>query len=136
MLLSQSNPSSESSLPEPRMFYKAAERQARHMVSEVTRFQLNGSASAISHRYNPPTVWGDFVYMVPPFLAYYGAIEGNMKFLEEAVRQCQLYNDVLLTDILLANGSTCTGLWRHIVNQPEDIPRDVCCTDPDVWLSR
>lgn len=32
---------------------------------------------AISHRTEQVQLWSDFVYMVPPFLAYYGVTTGN-----------------------------------------------------------
>jgi len=73
--------------------------------------------------------------MVPPFLAYYGVDTADMKYLQEAVRQCQLYDEILHTSIELENGEICQGLWRHIVSSPAQLPEGTCCTDPDVWLT-
>lgn len=50
----------------------------------------------------------DSVYMVPPFLAYYGALkDGNEKsdLIKEAVNQIRLYRAALRDD---------GGLWRHV----------------------
>lgn len=73
--------------------------------------------------------------MVPPFLAYYGVATHDMRFLEEAVQQCRLYDDVLKTNISLEDGRTCRGLWRHIMSDPAELEQGVCCSDPDVWLT-
>ena len=97
---------------------------------------LSHSQKAISHRDEPPQLWGDFVYMVPPFLAYYGAATGDASLMREAVEQCELYAKVLETNITLANGSSCAGLLRHIVSDPARLDPDVCCSDPHVWLTR
>ncbi|KAI1796305.1 Six-hairpin glycosidase-like protein [Ganoderma leucocontextum] len=64
---------------------------------------------AISHRASEVQLWADFVYMAPPFIAYYGAIAGGdygASLLAEAYKQCKLYRQYL------SDGS---GLWRHIV---------------------
>lgn len=50
----------------------------------------------------------DFVYMVPPFIAYFGALQGGdteLSLLQAAYDQCRLYRDELRDD---------GGLWRHI----------------------
>ena len=73
--------------------------------------------------------------MVPPFLAYYAVETGDITYMQEAVQQCQLYDDVLRTGIMLANGSSCEGLWRHIVSQPAQLEPSTCCSDPEVWLT-
>ncbi|KAK5028302.1 hypothetical protein LTS07_006393 [Exophiala sideris] len=116
-------------------YFEAAKRQADYLVDSATRFYINDSASAISHRDEPPELWGDFVYMVPPFLAYYGVKTQDLRFLEEAVRQCQLYNEVLRTEVTLETGQTCHGLWRHIVSDPAVLPDGTCCMDQGVWLT-
>lgn len=46
--------------------------------------------------------------MVPPFIAYYGALQGGQAaedLLQEAYDQCRLYRDGLRDE---------GGLWRHI----------------------
>ncbi|OCT52123.1 glycosyl hydrolase family 88 [Cladophialophora carrionii] len=116
-------------------YLEAAKRQAEYLVSKATKFRVNGTHSAISHREDVPELWGDFIYMVPPFLVYHGVATQDLRFLEMAVLQCQLYDRVLRTDIELENGENCHGLWRHIVSDPPDFESGVCCSDPDVWLT-
>lgn len=122
-------------------YFEAAHRQAEYLLRRSTRFTINDTNSAISHRDDPPQLWGDFVYMVPPFLALYGVATHDVSFLDEAVLQCQLYRDVLGTSIIFeddendGNGATCKGLWMHIASHPVKLPQDVCCTDPNVWLT-
>jgi rhamnogalacturonyl hydrolase YesR len=116
-------------------YFTAAQRQAEYLNEHATRFLVNTTHAAISHRDEPPELWGDFVYMVPPFLAYYGVATGDLTFIKEAVQQCQIYRDVLETSITVSDGSSCVGLWRHIVSQPPHLEPHVCCSDPDVWLT-
>lgn len=50
----------------------------------------------------------DFVYMVPPFIAYYGALQGGKNgqdLMQIAYDQCRLYRDALSDD---------SGLWKHV----------------------
>ncbi|KAI5895280.1 glycoside hydrolase family 105 protein [Schizophyllum commune H4-8] len=63
---------------------------------------------AISHRVSEAQLWSDSVYMVPPFLAYYGVITENKTLLEEAYNQCSLYRDYL-------RDKDAGNLWKHIV---------------------
>ncbi|KAH7399554.1 hypothetical protein BKA66DRAFT_589500 [Pyrenochaeta sp. MPI-SDFR-AT-0127] len=87
---------------EPR-YLRAAARQLQHLLHNVPRY-TNG---AISHRKASPSLWADYVYMVPPFLAYYVVFNDDVVLVQEAVRQRELYCDVL---------STAKGPWKHIVN--------------------
>ncbi|KAJ9609739.1 hypothetical protein H2200_006067 [Cladophialophora chaetospira] len=118
-----------------RSYLEAARRQAEYLLTKGKRFRINATHSAISHREDIPELWGDFIYMVPPFLAYYGVATKDIGYLEAAVAQCQLYSDVLSTNIALEDGQSCRGLWRHIVSDPPNLEPGVCCTDPDVWLT-
>ena len=45
--------------------------------------------------------------MVPPFLAYYGAMTGNQTLLQEAYNQIKLYRNYL-RDI------SANNVWKHI----------------------
>lgn len=47
------------------------------------------------------------MYMVPPFLAYYGADQDDGQLIQESVRQSRLYRQILRDN--------STGVWRHIV---------------------
>ena len=50
----------------------------------------------------------DFVYMVPPFLAYYGLIAQNESLVVEAYNQIKLYRSYL-------RNPSANNLWRHIL---------------------
>ena len=47
------------------------------------------------------------MYMVPPFLAYYGVTVQNISLLQEACTQISLYRNYL-------RDTTANGLWKHI----------------------
>lgn len=57
--------------------------------------------------------------MVPPFLAYYGALTNNVTLMQEAYTQCKLYRNYLRDP---------SGLWRHIVMGPSG-------QDPGYWAT-
>ncbi|KAH9176368.1 glycoside hydrolase family 105 protein [Lactarius sanguifluus] len=63
---------------------------------------------AISHVASQVQLWSDSVYMVPPFLAYYGITTGNQSMLQEAYNQVKLYRNYL-------RDNSAGGLWQHIV---------------------
>lgn len=48
-------------------YLEASRRQANHLLNDVPRY-WNG---AISHREDVAELWADFMYMAPPFLAYW-----------------------------------------------------------------
>ncbi|KAG8996812.1 hypothetical protein FRB94_001350 [Tulasnella sp. JGI-2019a] len=72
---------------------------------------------AISHRSEQVQLWSDFVYMVPPFLAYYGALNQpyvSDGLLYDAYLQISLYRNYLY--------DATPGLWRHVaLGQWQDI---------------
>ncbi|KAF9254687.1 hypothetical protein L218DRAFT_885743 [Marasmius fiardii PR-910] len=92
----------------------AAMRELEYLVEGAPRWE-NG---AISHRVEAPELWADFIYMAPPFIAYYGAATGDLRYLEEGINQCGLYRQVL-RDVTRSN------LWKHIVGPTHP--------DPGVW---
>ena len=51
------------------------------------------------------------MYMVPPFLAYYAADKEDLQLLQDTVRQCQLYREVLQPNTTAAY----KGAWMHII---------------------
>ena len=57
--------------------------------------------------------------MVPPFLAYYGALNNNQSLLQQAYTQCSLYRGALRQS---------SGLWAHIV-------QGTGTSDPGLWLT-
>ena len=89
-------------------YARAAKDTLGYLLNKAPRF----SNGAISQRANVPELWADFMYMVPPFLAYYAADQKNETLLRESVRQCSLYRDVLQSK----NG----GLWGHIIGPHKD----------------
>ncbi|KAK4047175.1 hypothetical protein OIO90_006284 [Microbotryomycetes sp. JL221] len=81
----------------------AADNQLRALLQDTPRTQ----DGAISHRVEEVSLWSDFMYMVPPFLAYYGSINSNASLIQQAYDQCRLYRQYLRTPE--------TGLWQHIL---------------------
>lgn len=63
--------------------------------------------NAISHRADQVQLWSDSVYMLPPFLAYFGALHKDLGVIRAAFDQVRLYRDLLF--------DSKVGLWRHIV---------------------
>ncbi|GHJ83778.1 hypothetical protein NliqN6_0180 [Naganishia liquefaciens] len=95
---------------------QAAESELRYLLEEVPR----NSQGAISHRADQAQLWSDFVYMVPPFLAYYGYMHSNQSLLQEAYNQCSLYRAGLQ--------DPSTKLWRHIME-------GTGASDPGLWAT-
>ncbi|EJD00570.1 uncharacterized protein FOMMEDRAFT_112116 [Fomitiporia mediterranea MF3/22] len=84
---------------------QAAVDQTNYLWSSAVPKTEDG---AISHRVSQVQLWSDFVYMVPPFLAYYGVMTQNRSMVSEAYNQISLYRKYLRDS---HNGS----LWRHVV---------------------
>lgn len=83
----------------------AASEQLDYLLNVAPRAP-NG---AISHRASQVQLWSDFIYMAPPFIAYYGALQGGPDgdaLLQTAYEQVKLYREVLFDEDV--------GLWRHI----------------------
>lgn len=81
----------------------AASDQLSYLLNDAPRTD----EGAISHRADQVQLWSDSVYMVPPFLAYYGALQGGddgAQLLQMAYDQIRLHRDALADD----------GLWRHV----------------------
>ncbi|KAF9231375.1 hypothetical protein BU15DRAFT_90927 [Melanogaster broomeanus] len=81
----------------------AARDQVEFLFQDVPK-SVDG---AISHRMSQVQLWSDFVYMVPPFLAYYGVVTQNQTVLQEAYNQISLYRKYL-------RDTSCNNLWKHI----------------------
>ncbi|KAG6852328.1 hypothetical protein C0991_000827 [Blastosporella zonata] len=82
----------------------AAKDQLDYLEFDVPRT----SDGAISHRVSEVQLWSDFVYMVPPFLAYYGMVTENRTLLLEAYNQIALYRSYL-------RDTSANGLWKHVL---------------------
>ena len=63
---------------------------------------------ALSHRVSQVQLWSDFVYMVPPFLTYYGVIRENISMVLEGYNQVKLYRQYLFD-------KDAGGLWKHVL---------------------
>jgi len=86
-----------------RRFPAYAKDQVYHLLYEVPRAP-NG---AISHREGEVQLWDDFIYMAPPFIAYYGASSLNETLVAEGANQVRWYREVLQDPV--------TKLWGHIL---------------------
>ncbi|KAF9018281.1 Six-hairpin glycosidase [Hymenopellis radicata] len=82
----------------------AAQDQLDYLLNNVSR----SSDGAISHRVSQVQLWSDFVYMVPPFLAYYGVLTSNESLVSEAYNQIKLYRDHL-------RDTDANNLWKHVM---------------------
>ncbi|KAI1342151.1 hypothetical protein F5Y15DRAFT_374358 [Xylariaceae sp. FL0016] len=90
-------------------YLAAAGWQVDHLLYDVPRW----SNGAISHRESVAELWADFVYMAPPTFAYWAVATGNETRLNEAMRQCLLYRDVLA--VPSDADDDAAGLWHHII---------------------
>lgn len=89
-------------------YLDAATRQLNHLY-DVPRW----SNGAISQRDSVAELWADFMYMAPPFIAYYGPAFNSDETLQYAHQQCALYREVLKAN--LTSGDVSSGAWQHII---------------------
>ncbi|GAA5980035.1 hypothetical protein JCM5350_006003 [Sporobolomyces pararoseus] len=84
--------------------------QIDYLLGDVPRTR----DGAISHRppNEPVQLWADFVYMVPPFLAYSGVLSDNSTLLREAYNQCKLYRQYLKLKNSNAVQHVVLGSWH------------------------
>ncbi|KAG8847045.1 hypothetical protein FRB96_001695 [Tulasnella sp. 330] len=87
-------------------YAQAAQEQLELILTGTPRIENGLAAGAISHRTDSVALWSDFMYMTPPFLAYYGAITNNVTLILEAYNQISLYRSALF--------SPSASLWQHI----------------------
>ncbi|KAF9457817.1 hypothetical protein BDZ94DRAFT_1174858 [Collybia nuda] len=88
--------------------FAAASRSTLDYLMNAAPRYFNG---AISHRVATPELWADFMYMVPPFIAYYAADTRNGTLLQESVKQCGYYRQVLQSNTTHPH----KGVWEHII---------------------
>ncbi|KAI9448536.1 Six-hairpin glycosidase-like protein [Lactarius indigo] len=89
-------------------FADAAAGQLDYLLNVAPRAP-NG---AISHRQSQVQLWADFVYMAPPFIAYYGALEDGptcQKLLQTAYDQVRLYREVFTSRSAMGRTPTHWG---------------------------
>lgn len=82
----------------------AIEAQMEYLWNNVPRTD----DGAISHRVSQVQLWSDFVYMVPPFLSYYGVVKENISMVLEGYNQIKLYRQYLYDE-------DAGGLWKHVL---------------------
>lgn len=85
-------------------YLDAATAEVEYLINSAPRF----SNGAISQRADVAELWADFMYMAPPFLAYYAATTKNLSLLSATVEQCELYRQIL-------HAPDGDGLWMHII---------------------
>ncbi|KAG6896117.1 hypothetical protein C0993_008745 [Termitomyces sp. T159_Od127] len=84
---------------------------ARQTVDFIINFAPRFWNGAISHRVSTAELWADFMYMAPPFLAYYAADISNETLLQETLKQCGYYRQVLQSNTTMPY----QGAWEHII---------------------
>ncbi|GAA5956693.1 hypothetical protein JCM3765_005705 [Sporobolomyces pararoseus] len=91
LVVSHQTPEQDSQ--QKKKLWNEAFSQLDYLLEDVPRTR----DGAISHRppNEPVQLWADFVYMVPPFLAYSGVLSDNSTLLREAYNQCKLYRQYL-----------------------------------------
>lgn len=93
----------------------AAQRQFQHFDT-VPKWE-NG---AISHRDDYAELWADFVYMAPPFMAYYAVATNSTETIKQAITQCLKYRQVLKPNT--SSEAVSAGTWQHIIGpKTEDL---------------
>ncbi|CBQ72768.1 conserved hypothetical protein [Sporisorium reilianum SRZ2] len=103
-------------------FYSNAARSTLDMVMRRTPKARSG---AISHRYTSVALWSDAVYMMPPFLSFYGLLTRNNTLLQTAYDQIRLYRNAMR----LTSGAS-RNLWGHIL-----LPDNSTWTDGGAWAT-
>jgi len=87
-------------------FSFAAGEQLDYLLNHSPRT----AEGAISQRSDQVQLWADFIYMAPPFIAYFAITQGGggaLVLLQDAYDQCRLYRDQLF--------DSDVSLWRHVV---------------------
>ncbi|KAK0200675.1 hypothetical protein DFS33DRAFT_1265762 [Desarmillaria ectypa] len=93
-----------------------AREEIEYMLELAPRWE-NG---AISQRAAVAELWNDFLYMAPPFIAYYAADTSNVSLLHESYKQCGLYREVLQATNI--SSESYDGVWMHIIGpQSQDV---------------
>jgi rhamnogalacturonyl hydrolase YesR len=79
------------------------------------------------HPYNTAshTTQADFIYMLPPLLAYHGFTTPSLPLLTLSVHQCTLYSSILQHP---------SGCWSHIIDAPGTAHLSTK-QDPGLWSS-
>lgn len=98
-------------------YAEAAQRQFQHF-DKVPKWK-NG---AISHRDDYAELWADFIYMAPPFMAYYAVATNSTETIKKAIMQCLAYRQALKPNT--SSDAVSAGTWQHILGPVhEDLGR-------------
>ncbi len=100
-------------------YLDAAAREANYVLNVAPRYWNN----AISQRNDTADLWADFVYMAPPFLAYYAVATQNATLLQETITQCGLYRQILQANMTKTNQPSFQGVWEHIIGEGDNQPQ-------------
>ncbi|KAJ9480328.1 hypothetical protein PHBOTO_003552 [Pseudozyma hubeiensis] len=103
-------------------FYSNAARNTLNMVMQRTPKARSG---AISHRYSSVALWSDAIYMMPPFLSFYGMITRNNTLLQASYDQIRLYRNAMRY-----TSGPAANLWGHIL-----LPDNRTWTDGGAWAT-
>lgn len=106
-------------------YFQAAMRQKDYLLNDAERY----SNGAISHRVELAELWSDAISMFPPFLAFYAVAANDLELMSEAVKQCELYREVLMIE-----SGPKKGLWKHIVG-PSDKADDGVWSTGVAWAA-
>ena len=110
------------------------ERQKDPRYVEAARLQAEAILRAprtrdggISCRFESKELWIDFIYLMGPFLARYGRISGESKYLDEAFAQYEVHGRHLIDPF--------TGLTRHAwCETPNHFPQSTLWARGNGWL--
>ncbi|PBK94845.1 hypothetical protein ARMGADRAFT_1053349 [Armillaria gallica] len=102
-------------------YKQAAVEQIQYLLEQAPRYQ--NESGAISQRVDVAELWADFMYMAPPFIAYFAADTSNETLLEESYKQCAYYREILQSQFI--KNESYYGAWSHIVG-PQS-------SDPGLW---
>lgn len=72
-------------------YEQASVEQIQYLLEQAQRYQ--NESGAISQRVDVAELWADFMYMAPPFIAYYAADTANESLLEESYKQRAYYRE-------------------------------------------
>ncbi|KAK0200761.1 family 88 glycosyl hydrolase [Desarmillaria ectypa] len=93
-----------------------AREEIEYILEQAPRY-ING---AISQRVDVPELWADFIYMAPPFIAFYAADTWNVSLLYESYKQCGYYRETLQATNI--SDESYDGVWMHIIGpQSQDV---------------
>ncbi|KAH9814594.1 hypothetical protein DFH28DRAFT_1027724 [Melampsora americana] len=92
---------------------------AQQQLDYLFQSKFKGTHGEFSQRESELQLWSEVMYMIPPFIAYYGAQTLNITLLQLAYDQIRLYRTAMQDPV--------TKTWRHILFG------DQAAQDPGLW---